>query len=96
MAEFPYTPQTSPHLAASGMATMHSDAQSSDATPLPGPGARPWRVSTVNLGGACPTVLCGSDGLVQVLVTQRIGSGLTFLRPKVVVLDPDTGEEVGS
>nr|WP_152821765.1 MULTISPECIES: 6-pyruvoyl tetrahydrobiopterin synthase [unclassified Corynebacterium] len=77
------------------MGTMHSDAQSSDATPLPGPGARPWRVDTVDLGGACPTVLCGGDGLIQVLVTQRIGSGLTFLRPKVVVLDPDTGAVLG-
>ncbi|KQB86145.1 hypothetical protein Clow_01499 [Corynebacterium lowii] len=95
MAEFPYTPQTSVHLAAPGMATMHSDAQSSDATPLPGPGARPWNVSTVDLGGSCPTVLCGSDGFVQVLVTQRIGSELTFLRPKIVVLDPATGAVLG-
>ncbi|MDK8450151.1 6-pyruvoyl tetrahydrobiopterin synthase [Corynebacterium mastitidis] len=95
MADLAYTPQPSPHLAAPGMGTMHADAQSSDATPLPGPGARPWKVSTVDLGGACPTVLCGSDGLVQVLMTQRIGSGLTFLRPKVVVLDPASGAVLG-
>lgn len=95
MTTFPYTPQASPYLAASGTATMHSDAQSSDATPLPGPGLGPWQVSTVELGGACPTVLCGRDGFVQVLVTQRIGSDLTFLRPKVVILDPASGVVLG-
>lgn len=34
-----YNAQRNPHLGAPGVTTMHGEAQSSDATPLPGPGA---------------------------------------------------------
>ncbi|MDY6049097.1 MAG: 6-pyruvoyl tetrahydrobiopterin synthase [Corynebacterium sp.] len=84
-----YNAAINPYIGAPGMATMHGDAQSSDTTPLPGPGANPWSVTSLNMGGACPTILVGQDGLVQVLVTQRFGSTGVFLQPKLVILDPD-------
>lgn len=55
-----------------------------------------WDVRHIDLGGACPTIMVGSDGIVQVLSTQRFGSGLTFLQPKITLLDPDTGNVLAS
>ena len=75
---------------------MHGEAQSSDCSPVPGPGAGPWDVKHIDMGGAFPTIMIGSDGFVQALVTQRFGSKLTFLQPKVAILDPETGRTLGS
>ena len=82
-----YNAQPHPHLGAGGLALMHSDAQSSDATPLPGPGKGPWNATEIKLGGACPTVLVGSDGIVQILSTQLLGEDAVGLRPTVILLD---------
>lgn len=87
-----YNAEINPHLGAAGVTTMHGDAQASDCTPLAGPGARPWRISKTKLGGACPTVLVGSDHFVQVLCTQVFSEKLQLLVPKVVILDPSGTE----
>ncbi|MGF6881835.1 hypothetical protein ABIA39_002433 [Nocardia sp. GAS34] len=58
-----------PYLGPLGSATMHSDAGSSDATPLAGPGARPVSATVYPLAAACPTLLQGTDGLVVALCT---------------------------
>lgn len=87
-----YNAQENPFLGPPGCATMHGDAQSSDSTPLPGPGANDWDIRSVQLGGACPTVLVGSDGLVQVLVTQRLSSERVFFQPSILILDPASGQ----
>ncbi|MDO5751042.1 MAG: 6-pyruvoyl tetrahydrobiopterin synthase [Rothia sp. (in: high G+C Gram-positive bacteria)] len=89
-----YNAQANPHIGSLGVATMHGDAQSSDATPLPGPGANRWNVSMTRLGGACPTILAGRDGLIQVLCTQVFAHG-EFITPKISILDPNTGRELG-
>lgn len=87
MPALPYNAAPNPHLGAPGITTMHGDAQASDCTPLPGPGARPWSVRKTPLGGACPTVLVGSDDLVQILCTQVFSQNLAMLVPKIAILD---------
>lgn len=87
-----YNAEVNPHLGLPGVTTMHGDAQASDCTPLPGPGARPWRVRKTPLGGACPTVLVGTDKFVQVLCTQVFSDKLEMLVPKIVILHPDGTE----
>lgn len=62
-----------PFLGPLGTSTMHSDAGSSDATPLPGPGAGALAVDPLPLAAACPTLLEGSDGMVVALCTSMIG-----------------------
>ncbi|MDH4657286.1 6-pyruvoyl tetrahydrobiopterin synthase [Corynebacterium pyruviciproducens] len=96
MSNFEYNAEVNEYLGAPGMACMHGEAQSSDCSPVPGPGAGPWDVKHIDMGGACPTIMIGSDGFVQALVTQRFGSKLTFLQPKVAILDPETGRTLGS
>lgn len=83
----PYNAQVNPHLGDPGITTMHGDAQSSDATPLPGPGAGEWTITGTKLGGACPTILAGRDGYIQVLCTQVFAHG-EFITPKLSILDP--------
>ncbi|WP_235871122.1 hypothetical protein [Rhodococcus spongiicola] len=76
-----------PHLGPQGTSTMHGDAESSDATPLAGPGTGDVSTVTYNLASACPTLLQGSDGLVVSLCTTMIGQN-----PTVYLLDPaDSG-----
>jgi len=58
----PFAPPN-PYLGPPGSSMMHSDAGSSDATPLAGPGARPVSATVYPLAAACPTLLQGSDGL---------------------------------
>ncbi|RDI61610.1 hypothetical protein DFR76_113111 [Nocardia pseudobrasiliensis] len=72
-----------PFLGPPGSATMHSDAGSSDATPVAGPGARPVAATVYPLAAACPTLLQGSDGLVVALCTQIAGR-----TPTVQLIDP--------
>lgn len=72
-----------PFMGPLGTASMHSDAESSDATPLAGPGARPVAVTGYPLAAACPTVLQGPDKLVVALCTSIIGRN-----PTVYLIDP--------
>ncbi|MGW4364912.1 hypothetical protein ACWEKT_04640 [Nocardia takedensis] len=79
-----------PHLGPVGTATMHGDAGSSDATPLPGPGTDAPAVTVYPLASACPTVLQGADGMVVALCTSIAGR-----TPTVHLLDPDAPGPVG-
>ncbi len=72
-----------PALGPRGSATMHSDAASSDATPLAGPGARAVGATVYPLAAACPTLLQGSDGLVVALCTA-----IADRAPTVELIDP--------
>ena len=92
MNQHVYNAEVNPHLGLPGVTTMHGDAQASDCTPLPGPGARPWHITKTPLGGACPTVLVGTDKFVQVLCTQVFSEKLEMLVPKIVILHPDGTE----
>ncbi|GAA5046776.1 hypothetical protein GCM10023318_12530 [Nocardia callitridis] len=71
-----------PYLGPVGTATMHGDAGSSDATPLPGPRSAET-VSAYPLASACPTLLQGRDHLVVALCTT-----ITDRTPTVHLLDP--------
>ena len=53
-----------PFMAPLGLASMHNDAESSNAGPLPGPGAHLNAIIGSTLLGACPTIMQGTDGLV--------------------------------
>lgn len=88
MTTLTYNAEVNPHLGAPGVTTMHGDAQASDCTPLRGPGANRWNVRKTALGGACPTVLVGSDHFVQVLCTQVFSENLEMLVPKISILSP--------
>ena len=65
--------QHNPYLGPQGTATMHGDAQSSDSTPLSGPGTGTVSVAGYPLAAACPTILQGSDTLVVALCTAIFG-----------------------
>ena len=64
-----YNAQQNPYLGINSLATMHGDAQSSDATPFAGPGdpgvGGTWEVTFTNHWAACPTILAGQDGYLQ-------------------------------
>ncbi|WP_153347337.1 hypothetical protein [Nocardia aurantia] len=80
-----------PWLGPAGTATMHGDAEASDTTPLPGPGTGPVDASFHPIGGACPTILVGSDGLPVALCTL-----LTTRIPTAFLLDPAGGAPLAS
>ena len=90
---FTYNASANPFLGPAGAATMHCDAQASDATPLSGPGlptnGRQWRIKKIGLGGACPTILSGEDGIIQILCTKVLSSSLVGLQPNVTTMSPD-------
>ncbi|MBB5911883.1 hypothetical protein BJY24_000750 [Nocardia transvalensis] len=79
------------HLGPIGTATMHGDAEASDTTPNPGPGAGPVAARFVELGAACPTILIGADGLPQALCTS-----IATRSPVVYLLDPATGDPLAT
>nr|WP_254205025.1 hypothetical protein [Nocardia alni] len=79
-----------PALGPRGSATMHSDAASSDATPLAGPGARAVGATVYPLAAACPTLLQGSDGLVVALCTA-----IADRAPTVELIDPHATGRAG-
>lgn len=83
-----YTAQTNPYLAPAGSASMHADGHSSDATPAKGPGATEWDIQFFNLEGTCPTVMVGTDGFILTMNT----SPTREFPPRVLLLDPNTGE----
>ena len=72
-----------PHLAPNGLASMHNDAGSADAGPLPGPGARLVPIFGFPLLAACPTITQGTDGLVLALCTT-----IATQAPVVHLIDP--------
>ncbi len=90
---FTYNAPANPYLGPAGAATMHCDAQASDATPLSGPGipasGGKWNVKTIPLGGACPTILSGADGIIQILCTKVLSSDLIGLQPNVTTMSSD-------
>ncbi|MGW4650102.1 hypothetical protein [Kitasatospora sp. NPDC004289] len=87
----PYAPlpPANPYAGPPGTATMHGDTGSSDATPLPGPGAGSIGSHRTALASACPTVLVGADGLPVALCTEIFGRA-----PTVHLLDPSDGRSL--
>jgi hypothetical protein len=73
-----------PFMAPQGLASLHNDAESSDAGPLPGPGSRlPTAIFAYPLLAACPTIMQGTDGLVLALCTADINQV-----PTIFLIDP--------
>ncbi|WP_245717229.1 hypothetical protein [Nocardia jejuensis] len=90
-AAFGPLPPANPHLGPMGTATMHGDAESSDSTPLPGPGAGDIKADFHEEAAACPTILQGADGFPQALCTKIVDRA-----PEVLLLDPNTGGTLAS
>lgn len=90
-AGFGTLPPANPHLGPLGTATMHGDAESSDATPFAGPGAGNIVGEFRELAAACPTILQGADGLPQALCTKIVDRA-----PTVFLLDPASGQPLAS
>ncbi|MDT5136950.1 MAG: hypothetical protein QOD58_1212 [Mycobacterium sp.] len=72
-----------PFMAPNGIASIHNDAGSADAGPLPGPGARLVPIFAFPLLAACPTITQGTDGLVLALCTT-----ITAQAPVLHLIDP--------
>ncbi|SOJ57394.1 hypothetical protein MSIMFB_04872 [Mycobacterium simulans] len=72
-----------PFMAPNGLASMHNDAGSADAGPLPGPGKRFVPIFAYPLLAACPTITQGTDGLVLALCTAIVDQA-----PTVHLIDP--------
>src|SRR5271166_5578715 len=72
-----------PFMAPLGLASLHNDAESSDAGPLPGPGAHLTAIFGYSLLAACPTIMQGTDGLVLALCTTDLGQ-----TPTIFLIDP--------
>lgn len=90
-AGFGSLPPANPHLGPPGTATMHGDAESSDATPFAGPGTGSVDSDFRELAAACPTILQGADGMPQALCTKIIDRA-----PTVFLLDPANGQPLAS
>lgn len=90
-AAFGTLPPANPYLGPLGTATMHGDAESSDATPFAGPGTGNVDSDFRELAAACPTILQGADGMPQALCTKIIDRA-----PKVFLLNPATGQPLAS
>ena len=95
-----YNAQQNPYLGINSLATMHGDAQSSDATPFAGPGdpgvGGTWKVTFTNHRAACPTILAGQDGYIQALMTQFLGSDAKVRKPKLAIIEPASGAQLGA
>jgi hypothetical protein len=72
-----------PFMAPQGLASLHNDAESSDAGPLPGPGAHPAAIFGFPLLAACPTIMQGTDALVLALCTADLNQ-----IPTIYLIDP--------
>lgn len=90
-ATFGPLPPANPYLGPVGTATMHGDAESSDSTPLPGPGTGGINADFHEEAAACPTILQGADGLPQALCTK-----ITDRSPEVLLLDPNSGNTLAT
>ena len=84
-------PAANPWTAPAGAGAMHDDSAASDTTPLPGPGPGAIRTRNLPLGGPCPSVLIGGDGLPVAMCT-----GILDRRPVAYLLDPSTGGRLAS
>lgn len=95
-----YNAQQNPYLGINSLATMHGDAQSSDTTPFAGPGdpgvGGTWKVTFTNHWAACPTILAGQDGYIQALMTQFLGSDAKVRKPKLAIIEPASGAQLGA
>lgn len=95
-----YNAQQNPYLGINSLATMHGDAQSSDATPFAGPGdpgvGGSWKVTFTNHWAACPTILAGQDGYIQAPTTQFLGSDAKLRKPKLAIIEPASGAQLGA
>lgn len=95
-----YNAQQNPYLGINSLATMHGDAQSSDSTPFAGPGdpgvGGTWKVTFTNHWAACPTILAGQDGYIQALMTQFLGSDAKVRKPKLAIIEPASGAQLGA
>lgn len=95
-----YNAQQNPYLGINSLATMHGDVQSSDATPFAGPGdpgvGGTWKVTFTNHWAACPTILAGQDGYIQALMTQFLGSDAKVRKPKLAIIEPASGAQLGA
>ncbi len=78
----PFAPPN-PFMAPLGLASLHNDAESSDAGPLPGPGAHLNAIFGYPLLAACPTIMQGTDGLVLALCTSDLTQ-----TPTIFLIDP--------
>lgn len=74
-----------------GTAAVHGDSGGSNTTPLPGPGTRHVVARPIRLGGACPTIVVGSDDLPLTLCSQTAGR-----TSRVYLLDPNSGAVLAS
>ncbi|HXA89747.1 MAG TPA: hypothetical protein VNW96_14515 [Mycobacterium sp.] len=72
-----------PFMAPRGLASLHNDAESSDAGPLPGPGDHPAAIVAYPLLAACPTIMQGTDTLVLALCTTDVNQ-----TPAIYLIDP--------
>lgn len=72
-----------PFMAPQGLASLHNDAESSDAGPLPGPGDHPAAIFAYPLLAACPTIMQGTDTLVLALCTTDLNQ-----TPAIYLIDP--------
>jgi hypothetical protein len=91
--DFGPLPPHNPYAGPPGTATMHGDTGSSDATPLPGPGAGGLTSKRVALQSACPTVLVGADTYPVALCTPMLTRIPTV---HLLVHRTDTGAQVCS
>jgi hypothetical protein len=72
-----------PFMTPLGLASLHNDAEASDAGPLPGPGVHLAAIFAYPLLAACPTIMQGTDGLVLALCTAIVDRV-----PTVYLIDP--------
>lgn len=85
------TPVPNPYAGPDGTSSMHGDSAASDTTPYSGPGPSPAAAQYVPVLAACPTILAGADGMVLTLCT-----GIVDRSPRVLLVDPHTGEPVAN
>lgn len=72
-----------PFVAPGGVGTAHNDSQSSDSTPLSGPGAGPYDTAMVN-GSTCPSTVMDSKGFLVGLCMDGHD------KPSIRLMDPKT------
>lgn len=84
-------PPPNPAAGPVGTATQHGDAESSDTSPLAGPGQGPIDAKLNVLGMNCSGPMIGSDEMVQALCAQQ-----PDLAPVVQLLDPATGASLAA
>ena len=81
----PRTPPHNPYVSRGPDATMHGDSEASDTFGVAGPGRRAVTASYQPMAADCPTVLIGSDGLIQAVCVN-----IATRSPSVFLIDPAT------